>query len=113
MKTQLLLKKFQSRLDGCTSKIEKFSQELLVDPAYSLAWGDEAFRTAAELRVLKQLVNDLGEEQATIKQITAALTIRVLYGAKYPSHSTSPTSNLIAQYELAACASLLAELDFE
>lgn len=108
MTTQLIAR-FQRKIDLCTASIEKFKTKLDEDPAHALSWGTDAFQNAAELRVLKQVVHCL-QDGATKESIQSFLMDRVLYRSRYPAHSTSPTSNLIDQYELAACAELLSDL---
>jgi hypothetical protein len=105
-----LLERFQRQADRETAVIEKFKVELDKDPAYALSWGCEVFAAAAMLRILKQLINALEDEQTTTEDIKDHLMGHIMHKSRYPAQSTSPTSNLIEQYELAACARIVGDL---
>ena len=108
--TTLLLERYQQQAQNEVAIIERLKRELDKDPAYALSWGTDAFAAAAKLRVLKQMIAVLADGTATAEDIRAELTARVLRKSQYPAHSTSPTSNLIEQYELVAHAELLNDL---
>lgn len=108
---QRLLFRFNSQAESCQARLDKFTAKFAEDPAYALSWGTEAFQAAASLRVLKQVIGALNEE-GTLDNIRSTLTDRVMHKAKYPPQSTSPTSNLIEQYELAAYAEILSDLQY-
>jgi len=105
-----LLERFQRLAQYETATIDKFKQELDKDPAYALSWGCEVFAAAAKLRILKQLINALEDEQTTTENIRDHLMGHIMHKSRYPAQSTSPTSNLIEQYELAACARIVGDL---
>ena len=105
-----LLERFQRQAERETAVIEKFKVELAKDPAYALSWGCGVFAAAAKLRILKQLINALEDEQTTSEDIRDHLMGHILHKSRYPAQSTSPTSNLVEQYELAACAEIVGEL---
>ena len=107
-----LLKRFQRQADSAQASIDKFATEVVKDPAHALSWSLGVFEKAAELKVLKQIVAALEDGTATLDNIRSTLTDRVLHRAKYPPQSSSPTSNLIEQYELAACAKILSDLQY-
>jgi hypothetical protein len=107
-----LLAKCQRLAEIETARIEKFKQALDKNPTYALTWSLDAFAGAAKLLVLNQVINALGNEETTVEHIRSSLTDRILHKSKYPPQSTSPTSNLIEQYELAACAELVSELQY-
>ena len=107
-----LLKRFKSQADSVQSRLDKFAADFAKDPAYALSWGTDAFKAAATMTVLKQIINALENGNGTLDNIRSTLTDRVLHRAKYPPQSTSPTSNLIEQYELAACAEILSDLQY-
>jgi len=110
--TAKLLKRFQNQAESCQASLDKFAAEFAKDPAYALSWGTGAFEKAARLRVLKQIVAALEDGTATVDNIRSTMMDRVLHKSKYPAQSTSPTSNLIEQYELAACADILSDLQY-
>lgn len=105
-----LLERFQRQAERETAVIEKFKVELDKDPAYALSWGCDVFASAAMLRILKQLINALEDEQTTTEDIKDHLMGHIMHKSRYPAQSTSPTSNLIEQYELAACARIVGDL---
>ena len=107
-----LLTRFQSQADSAQFKLDKFAADFAKDPAHALSWGTDAFSKAAELRVLKQIIVELEAGNANLDNIRSTLMDRVLHKSKYPAQSTSPTSNLIEQYELAACAEILSDLQY-
>jgi len=108
-----LLTRFQRQVDSTQASLDKFALEFAKDPAHALTWGTDAFANAAKLRVLKQIVVALEDGNGNLDNIRSTLTDRVLHRAKYPAQSTSPTSNLIETYELAACADILSDLQYE
>ena len=107
-----LLKRFQSQAQSAQSRLDKFMVDFHSDPAYALSWGNDTFKYAAQLRVLKQIIAALEAGDATLDNIKSTLMDRVLHKSKYPAQSTSPTSNLIEQYELATCAEILSDLQY-
>jgi hypothetical protein len=107
-----LLSKYQRQVEAETARITKFKAELDKDPAHALTWGLDAFRSAATLKVLNQIVGALEAGHADVENIRSTLMDRVLHRSKYPAQSTSPTSNLMEQYELSACAELLSDLQY-
>jgi len=107
-----LLSKYQRQVEAQQDRINKFKLELDKDPAHALTWGLEAFRSAATLKVLNQIVAALEAGNADVDNIRSTLMDRVLHRSKYPAQSTSPTSNLMEQYELSACAEILSDLQY-
>lgn len=107
-----LLNHFQSQADSAQAQLDKFAVDFAKDPAYALSWGTDAFRAAAKLRVFKEIISALTDGHGNLENIRATMLDRVLHKSKYPAQSSSPTSNLIEQYELAACAEILSELQY-
>jgi hypothetical protein len=110
------LKKFTAIAEQAQAKIDKFKEALDKDPAHALSWGLDAFHNAARLKVATMLVYSFtpreGEEVCTIEQARETLLDRVMSKARYPAQSTSPTSNLMEQYEASAYAEALDELKY-
>ena len=104
-----LLERFQRQAQYETATIEKFKLELDKDPAYALSWGNEVFRAAAKLKVVNEIINSLKDLEPA-ENIKDALMDRIMHKSRYPAQSTSPTSNLIEQYELAVCAEIFNDL---
>lgn len=110
--SQKLIARFFNQANTCQGRLDKFTADFAKDPAYALSWGTDAFQAAAKLRVLKQILAALEDGDATADNIRSTMMDRVLNKSKYPPQSTSPTSNLIEQYELAACAEILSDLQY-
>ena len=104
-----LAARFQRTVDVETAKIAKFQEELAKDPAYALSWSNDVFQSAARLKVAKMLA-DAFSSGCTVEDIRDMLMDRVMHKSIYPTQSTSPTSNLIEQYELSAHAKFLSDL---
>ena len=107
-----LLKRFQLRAEMCQQSLDKWAEDFAKDPAHTLSWGTTAFENAARLRVLKQIIAALQDGTANLENIRETMMSRVMHRSKYPPQSTSPTSNLIDQYELAACADILESIRY-
>lgn len=108
-KQDFLVKRFQWKLEQAQSDILEFVGKVQHDAAYALSWSNSVFSVAAKERVYKQVLNSINEG-TDVDTIIGGVTDRVLHKAKYPAQSTSPTSNLIEQYELAAWAEVLSDL---
>ena len=108
----MLLKRFKSQADSAQASLDKFAADFAKDPAHALSWGNGAFERAAELKVVKQIIVALEDGTATLDNIRSTMMDRVLHRSKYPAQSSSPTSNLMEQYELAACAKILSDLEY-
>jgi len=110
------LKKFTAVAEQAQAQIDKFKADLDKDPAHALSWGLDAFHNAARLKVASMLVYGFtpkeGSPVYTVEQAVEFLTDRVMSKARYPAQSTSPTSNLMEQYEAAAYAEALDELRY-
>jgi hypothetical protein len=114
--TAQALKKFTAIAEQAQKQIDKFKAELNKDPAYALSWGLSTFQNAARLKVASMLVYSFtereGETVCTLEEARETLLTRVMNKARYPAQSTSPTSNLMEQYEAAAYAEALDELKY-
>lgn len=102
--------------ESARDEISRFKVAFEKDAAHALSWGTSVFEAAANERVNTQLIEYINNEVGLIEKVLIdnmidLVTSKVLYGAKYPPQSTSPTSNLIVQYELAAWARVLAKLN--
>ena len=105
-----LIKRFNRAIESDQHIITKFKENLDKDAAYALTWSLDAFRAAAQIKVSTMIVDHL-VGGGTVEQVKSLLTSRVLSKSMYPAQSTSPTSNLIEQYELAAFASTLSDIN--
>jgi hypothetical protein len=109
MNKNFAINALKNRINSAQFEIEKFKTRLDKDPADALSWSLTAFQCAAKLKVLN-LVTDALESGEEIEQVCDSLLNRVMTRSKYPAQSSSPTSNLIDQYELAAYAEILSDL---
>jgi hypothetical protein len=110
-----LLARYESDISSKEAKIKEFAEAVQKDPAYTLSWSQDVFAAAAEIRILKQVVDYLNHEvdhpsNAPVSNLIDMLTDKVIHGAMYPSFSSSTTCNLISQYETAAAAMILSNL---
>ena len=108
------LKKFTAMAQVAQEQCDKFSESFAKDPAHALSWGNDVFKHAARLKIANMLVYAFtereGETTCTIEQARETCLDRVINKARYPAQSTSPTSNLMEQFEAAAYAEALDEL---
>lgn len=108
------LKRFTSMAQRAQAQCDKFAAEFAKDPAYALSWGNSVFQEAARLKIAQMMVHAFTErEDGVILSVEAAREVcleRVMNKARWPAQSTSPTSNLMEQYEAAAYAEALDEL---
>ena len=112
-----LLSRYESDIRSGEAKIKEFAEALQKDPSYTLSWSQDVFAAAAEIKILKQVrnyliheVNYAAVDAAPVSNLIDMLTDKVINGAKYPSFSSSTTSNLISQYETASAAMILSNL---
>lgn len=115
-KQDYLTKRFQHKLDEAQSEVAAFVGKVQHDAAYALSWSNSVFQAAAKERVYKQVIASIKDSvsedgELDLSNIIGMVTDRVLHKAKYPAQSTSPTSNLIEQYELATWADILSDLN--
>ena len=114
--TAQALKRFTSMAEAAKSQCDKFAAEFAKDPAYALSWGNDVFKNAARLKVANMLVYAFtvrpNEIECSLEEARETCLERVMNKARYPAQSTSPTSNLMEQYEAAAYAEALDELKY-
>ena len=110
-----LLTRYESDISSREARVGWFAEAVQKDPSYTLSWSQDVFAAAAEIKILKQVVDYLNHEVIytaadPVSNLIDMLTDKVICGAKYPSFSSSTTSNLISQYETAAAAMILSNL---
>lgn len=106
MSKDALIVKLKRREASANASMFNFKSNLEKDPAHALSWGLDAFAAAAMLKILEQMLNALTSETCSVKSLHELLMDRVKNRSKYPPQSTSPTSNLMDQYELVACSEI-------
>lgn len=87
-------------------QIDKFREDIASDAAHALSWGDAVFQAAARVKVINQMTAAAATGMTT-ERLTATVMQIMTTKARYPSHSSSQTSNLMDQCELAAYAEIL------
>ena len=112
-----LAEKFMGERDCAQDELVKFQEAFQKDAAYALTWGTSVFDAAGRERVYDQLIQFwMGNKDVDcvvlLSNMIDLVTDKVLYRAKYPPSSTSPTSNLMEQYEMAAWARVLSDLNY-
>jgi hypothetical protein len=110
-----LLTRYESDIRSREARIKEFAEAVQKDPSYTLSWSQDIFAAAAEIRILKQVVDYMNHEvdyaaAAPVSNLIDMLTDKVIHGAMYPSFSSSTTCNLISQYETASAAMILSNL---
>lgn len=89
----------------------KLIEGLAGDMLYALSWSKYAFEVAAKGDVMTQVRNAILSGVAKDVLIEHAQD-QVASKAKYPAHSSSPTSNLAEQYTLAAWANFIQDISW-
>lgn len=99
------------RIEEAQAVIDDFQKRFNLYPAHALGWSDNVFEAAAQLDFCKRLKDSLDHESCTIELIKANATDIVIRASMSPTHSTSPTANLLATYQNKAWADLLFKLN--
>lgn len=111
MKTkEQLIKYTEEKIQELNGDMKKFAEGILLNAAYELEWSNNTFERAAKLKGYIILLRAL-EKDISISEIREYFLKLVMDGARGPSFSTSPTTNLIAQYFTKACACLAEDLE--
>lgn len=105
--------KFTRIVETSRSQLDKFEESFAKDPAYAFSWSDKSFQAAARIKVMTMVADVLTREDTTAEGIRRYLMDGVMHRAKYPAQSTSPASNLMEQYEMAAYAEALSMLQYD
>ena len=112
--TAKALKHFTEQARHAQVQCDQFAKSFAKDPAHALSWGNDVFKYAARLKIAQMLVYAFTEREGdtvcTVEQARETCLDRVMNKARYPAQSTSPTSNLMEQFEAAAYAEALDEL---
>jgi len=102
---------------------EQFAEKFAADPANALEWSKETFHYAARLKVCAIVEHYLSifaaEDMYSMKTpkrqlelIAQEFKAELMRGARFPDHSSSPTSNYFSLCLNAARAEFLEKLDF-
>jgi hypothetical protein len=111
MNQSKLNSKFLELADSSKERLDEFISQFAKDPAYAFAWSDSAFYYAARFSVF----TIIAEGPICSYEATAAKNIivkQIVELTRSPAQSTSPTSNLMKQYELVAWTEALDVFDY-
>jgi hypothetical protein len=103
--------------------VAKFAKDVVRCPAYTMTWGTDAVRAAADILVyeeVRDLIDTLPRAKAEhamtpqqrLEHIEHKCHMRLRLGAMDPPRSTSVMSNLIDTYRTAAWATVLDQLEW-
>lgn len=99
-------------LDAANTTLAKFRASLDDDPFNAMEWGMSAMEAAAKKHVAEYLL-----EVIELNGINTSFKIaqeEALRGARWPTHSTSPTANIMSQAKTAAFAEFVShELEYK
>jgi hypothetical protein len=96
-----------SRVSMCKLACDEFAKDFSENPGHALSWSQSTFERAAELTVVSYVKEAVKAGKATFRSLQEHAKRETLKKAMYPSHSTSPVSNLMAVYTLAAWAQMV------
>jgi hypothetical protein len=114
MDTKLMLEIVERKRKFAREELDKFAANMAKNPAYALEWSGGAFTAAGDYEVCSWILAAVDENAGVgLEKIIKQLERDVLRAARYPSRSTSPTSNLMEQEIARAKAELLETLDRE
>lgn len=101
-------------IDGIKAKLDEWFGKAKADPYYSFAWGNDAVKMAAKLKVYGR-IRLMFQDYETIeawKDIMDEVTNEALRLAASPPRSTSPMSNVVETYETEVLAEVARGQDF-
>lgn len=100
-------------------RLEAFAIAFAKDPQYAFSWGEPAIKAAAQKHVGDMLTDYIARVRANQPEwddekvadcIVNELTAELIRKARWPEHSTSQISNLIAQERTAHIAEFVARM---
>jgi hypothetical protein len=107
---QSVVNRFERQVEDADAATAKFTAQVTADPVDALNWATPYFAQAAR-RVTALMVLNCIKEGFDLELTTAYMRERVLNRAKNPVFSTSPTSNLVYQFETSSAAEAYDYLD--
>jgi hypothetical protein len=87
-------------IERADSTLEKFNERFKKDPMDAFSWSGESFQASTNKKIFTAILNSLEEDTATFEETKEFILDKILYKAKYPSHSTSAVSNIISECEM-------------
>jgi hypothetical protein len=116
-KAEHLAYHLDGQMSSARATLDKFEKQFATDPSYAFSWGAEAFKAAARHKVALQIqawirsTNTDATFEERLASIIKELRAEVMRKAKWPEHSTSATSNLMALEMNSANAEMLETLE--
>jgi hypothetical protein len=103
----MLLNRADGEIDSNQKDLDKFTKDLLGShPAYAFEWAHGIMQSTARANVAEKVKRTL-TNGGHVWNIRNDLQDKLMQGAKYPSFSTSPTSNLMSQFMTSGVAEWL------
>ena len=106
---EYIVSNLESSLASNRARIAGFAVEVQENPAHAMTWAMDTFSTAAEIKVLSEVIIAL-KDGCTLAAAIKNCNERVFWGARNPPHSTSITSNLLEQEMIVAYAKTAEQL---
>ena len=107
---EFIIRNLESRIEGEQNTVDRFKATFESDPLYACEWGHGVFEAVALISVYKKVVEMLRESGIDLALDTAKR--EAMHSARYPSFSTSVTSNLIHQFQGSAWAKVADDLSW-
>jgi hypothetical protein len=96
-------------IEDADRNIADWTERLAKNPCDAFEWSDGAMQRAAEKEVALHLKAIVESEKGGIDQAVAYAVEQALRGARWPSHSTSTITNVMAEFKTAAFAEFAAK----
>ena len=108
MTREKLQSKLSERAEIAQTRLTSWAKQFAENPAYALSLSKDMFGLAANLAVATEILGMLRTyPEVTVELVLEQAHRNMLRGARDPSFSTSPTSNLMAHQTTAAWAALV------
>lgn len=107
----------QGNLETAQKELDTWKKRLDDNPLEAFNWSISAFKAAAMIMVYTGVVecmNSANEDKKweVFNDLVNVLRSAVLHSARYPEHSSSPTSNLISLVETSVKAELVEKMQW-
>ena len=113
MRQKTVIEEFNYKVTFNNHELEKFKVEFAKNPAYAMKWAEGVFKLAAENEIYAKILKCFeinGVKKSVVDSLIKQFTSEVMQEIRYPTRSTSPTSNLMAQAEATVKSELIEEL---
>ena len=93
-------------------EIFEFTEAFKKDAAYALKWSSHSFKLAAVRKVAMIMLEILKDPASNLDRAVQYAHDQMVSGARWPEHSTSPSSNLMHQEMTSAWAEMVVKLTY-